>query len=75
MSEQRAKRPSISGSFPLSHADVVALKENMEIVSGRRGMKCDLEGLANLSISSPPTQAEMEFLRAQLYNLVKRLEE
>lgn len=54
--------------------DLPSIKENIEQMRGIRGSKCDLAGLKSIQISNPPTQAQVEFLRAQLANLVERLE-
>lgn len=69
------KKPNLKGMTPPDRAEMGAIKENIEIITGRRGAKCDLDGLLHMTVSNPPTQAEMEFLRSQLYNLVLRLEE
>jgi len=69
-----AKRPSIAGTFPQTREDVSAVKENIEIITGRRGQKNDLDGLDSMQVSAAPTQAEVEFLRAQLALLVRRLQ-
>lgn len=50
------------------------INEQVELMRGMRGTKCDLQGLLSIQISNPPTQAQIEFLRAQLANLVARLE-
>jgi hypothetical protein len=69
------KKPALRGTAPLDAADAKAIKENFEIICGRRGEQNDLAGLESLLISNPPTQAQMEFLRKQLTILVKRLQE
>lgn len=66
------KKPALSGTGDILLGKV---KEWLEIIGGRRGEKLDIEGLESLLISNPPTQAQMEFLRAQLTILAKRLQE
>lgn len=68
------KKPSIPDSYPPSREHMNAIKENIEAVTGRRGTKCDLVGLQNMSISDPPTQAEVLKLWQELVKLVVRLE-
>lgn len=60
------KRPAVK--------DLASAREVIEIVTGQRGTRVDLAGLTALAISNPPTQAQMEFLRAQLVILVSRIE-
>jgi hypothetical protein len=69
------RKPSIGNSYPLSAQDTAAMKQNVETITGRAGDRCDLDGLDNLTVSNPPTQEQVEFLRAQLAILVRRLEE
>jgi hypothetical protein len=41
-----------------------AVKDNIEIITGRRGNKIDLPDLQTLTVSNPPTQAEVAALNA-----------
>lgn len=74
-------KPTAIGDVPSGlssglHRLISALKERMEMLSGeRRGSPViDLAGLRSITISNPPTQAEVEFLRAQLVRLIERME-
>ena len=68
------KKPSIPDSHPPTAEHMRALKQNVEIITGRRGGKSDLAGLQSMAISDPPTQAQVDKLRLELITLVQRLE-
>jgi hypothetical protein len=71
------KKPAITGHFPIPPRDASAIKETLEIVTGKRPNmpKLDIAGLEALTVSNPPTQAQVEFLRGQLAILARRLDE
>lgn len=54
--------------------DIASARENIEVITGSRGTRCDLAGIRALQVSNPPTQAEVEFLRAQLEIFLTRIE-
>ena len=56
-------------------AFVEAVRVNLEVITGRRGERTELDALRTLSISATPTQAEVEALRAALVTLLERIEE
>lgn len=68
------KKPGIPDSYPPTREHMGAIKQNLEVITGRRGQRSPLATLKSLSISAPPTQAEVETLRAALVNLIDRLE-
>jgi hypothetical protein len=68
------KKPTIPDSHPPTAEHMRTLKQNVEIVTGRRGARCDLAGLQSMAISNPPTQAQVDKLRLELVTLISRLE-
>lgn len=67
------KKPALRSTF--DRAEIQRHTENIDAITGRSGERCDLAGLENMSISNPPTQDEIEFIRRQLVTLIRRLEE
>jgi len=68
------KKPAIPDSHPPTPEHMRVIKQNIEIVTGRRGGKADLAGLRAMTISNPPTQAQVDKLRLELITLIERLE-
>lgn len=68
------KKPTIPDSHPPTAEHMRALKQNIEIITGRRGGRIDLVGLRTMTISDPPTQGQVDKLRIELLALAERLE-
>ena len=68
------KKPSIPDSHPPTREHMSHIKQSIEIVIGRRGGRCSLDQLRTMEISDPPTQAQVDFIRLQLINLIGRIE-
>lgn len=68
------KKPAIPDSHPPTREHMGAVKQNIEIITGRRGARTDIVGLQNMTISDPPTQAQVDKLRRELIALAERLE-
>lgn len=68
------KKPAIPNSFPPTRGHMDAIAQNIETITGRRGTKCSLDTIANMDVSDPPTQDEVEALRAALEILIRRIE-
>jgi hypothetical protein len=48
-----------------------AVKDNLEVMAGRRKNKIDLPDIQTLTFSSPPTQAECQALNAYINEWTK----
>lgn len=68
------KKPVIPESHPPTREHMGALKQNIETITGRRGGRTDLDGLRAMTISNPPTQAQVDKLRLELIALIVRIE-
>lgn len=69
------KKPTVPETMGAATASYVeAVRANVEVITGRRGERA-LGSLDTLRISDPPTQDEVEMLRAALVTLIRRLEE
>lgn len=59
------KKPNIPATNGQATPEYVrAVKDVIEIVTGRRGNKLDLPDLQTLTVSNPPTQAEVQAMNA-----------
>ena len=68
------KKPAIPDSHPPTREHMSVIKQNIEAITGRRGGRTDLEGLQDMTISNPPTQAQVDKLRLELIALIARIE-
>lgn len=68
------KKPGIPDSHPPTRGHMDAIKQNIEIITGRRGQRSDVSALRSMVVSDPPTQAEVDVLRLALIALIDRLE-
>ena len=58
---------------PATPQFALAVKDNLEVMAGRRGNKISLPTVQDLTFSSPPTQAECQALNTYVNEWAKTL--
>lgn len=75
MATRIIRRRQLSRIFPPDRGWVNSITENVEILSGIRGVKITLPVLTTLTFSSPPTQTEVQNLYAYVNRVRQAVDE
>ena len=67
---KKSNVPATNGATP---EFLHAVKDNLDIMTGRRGNKIDLPDIRALAFSSPPTQAECQAFNAYVNEWAKSM--